>query len=116
MKNILFIAFIILTTSIVSAQSGGTTTVGVRIGNTSNGKTFNTNLASLSANNVEIYSEGEKIKGYLIYDANENLVMTNTVSLTHSTIVNVSSLEEGYYYVAIVSESDQVVVSSYFKI
>lgn len=116
MKNILIIAFIIFTTGIVSAQSNNNAAVGVRIGNTSNGKTFNTNVESLSTNNVEIKSDGEKIKGYMIYDANENLVLSNAISLTHSTTINVNSLDEGFYYVAVISESDQVIINTYFKL
>lgn len=112
MKNILFIAFLIIGSSFAFSQSA----VGVRIGGTNNGVTnFGTNVTNMTTQRVDVESEGEKMVGYVVLDENENVVKTKNINTSYITSVDVDNLESGFYYIAVVSESDQVSVNTYIK-
>lgn len=108
MKNILFIAFAIIGTSFAYSQA----TVGIRVGSGSSGITVVPN----SSNRVNVQSDNnEKFKTYVVFDENENVVLAKDINATQNTTIDMNSLEAGFYYVAVVTENDEVAVDTYVK-
>ncbi|WP_143736263.1 hypothetical protein [Moheibacter sediminis] len=89
------------------------TTVGVRIGSGSSG--FESNVTNITSNRVDVASEGEKMVGYVVFDENENVVKSKDINTSYNTSVDVNNLQSGFYYIAVVSENDQVSVNTYVK-
>lgn len=110
MKNILFIAFVIFASSFAFAQH---TTVGVRIGSGSSG--FDSTVTRTTNERVDVQSEGEKMVAYVVFDENENVVSVKDINTTYNVSVDVDDLQSGFYYIAVVSENDQVSVNTYVK-
>lgn len=115
MKKILFIAFVILSTGFAFSQAA----VGVRIGSGSSGVTgqsnFRTNVTNTTSQKVEVESEGEKMVAYVVFDENENVVESKDINTSYNTSVQVDNLQSGFYYIAVVSENDEVSVNTYVK-
>lgn len=109
MKNILFIAFVIIGSSFAFSQS----TVGIRIGGGNSG--FQSQVTNQTSNRVQVESEGEKMVSYVVFDENENVVKSKDVNTSYNASVEVDNLQSGFYYIAVVSENDQVSVNTYVK-
>lgn len=108
MKNLLFIAFAIIGSSFAFSQ----TAVGIRIGGTNNGVT----VSPMNSNRVAVQSVDEtKFKTYVVFDENENVVMSKEINATQNTTIETNTLEPGFYYVAVVTEDDEVAVDTYVK-
>lgn len=108
MKNILFIAFAIIGTSFAYSQ----TAVGIRVGSGSSG----VSAIPTSGNRVAVQSvDDTKFKTYVVFDENENVVMAKDINATQNTTINTESLQAGFYYVAVVTENDEVAVDTYVK-
>lgn len=111
MKNILFIAFLVFGSSFLSAQ----TAVGVRIGSGNSGVNFEARVTGQTNDKVEVESEGDKIMSYVVLDENENIVQSKNINTSHNASVDVDNLQSGFYYIALISENDEVSINTYVK-
>lgn len=109
MKNILFIAFVIIGSSFAFSQ----TAVGIRIGGGNGG--FQSNVTNVTSDRVQVESEDAKIKSYVVFDENENVIKSENINISHNASVEVDNLQSGFYYIAVVSEDDEVSVNTYVK-
>lgn len=114
MKHLVILLFVLFSSTVFSQH--GDKTVGIRIGNTSSGKYFDAQVnSSFGANTVSINAFGEDIVAYEIYNMDEELLAVQEVSATSGANFDSSGLEPGLYYVAVVSETDQVRVDVFYK-
>lgn len=112
MKHTLFILLLLFAGSALFAQQSN----GIRIGNGNSGKPFIPNVVtSNSTNQLEISATGEKISGFEIFDNNNELIVSTEIASTEEALVNINGLPQGVYSVAVVSESGQVQVNTFFK-
>lgn len=109
MKNILFIAFVIIGSSFAFSQS----TVGIRIGSGNSG--FESNVTNQTSNRVQVESEDVKMKSYVVLDENENVVKSKNINTSNTASVDVDNLQSGLYYIAVISEDDEVSINTYVK-
>ncbi len=109
MKNILFIAFVIIGSSFAFSQS----TVGIRIGGGNSG--FESNVTNQTSNRVQVESEDVKMKSYVVLDENENVVKSKNINTSNTASVDVDNLQSGLYYIAVISEDDEVSINTYVK-
>lgn len=64
---------------------------------------------------LEKATDGEGISAFEIYDSNYNIVGSSEIQGANRTTVNLNGLEEGMYYVAVISETDKVQVTTFVK-
>ena len=109
MKKLLLIAFLVFGSGFLMAQ----TAVGIRIGNGSSG--FDSRVTNSTSNRVEVESQDEKMVAYVVFDENENVIKSKEINESFNTSVEVENLQPGVYYIAVVSENDEVSVNVFVK-
>lgn len=110
MKHTLFILLFTFAFGFTFAQLNN----GVRLGAGSSGKTFIPEVTSLSSDEIEITSEGEKISGIEIFDVNGILIGSAVISDERANI-NINALQQGIYHVVVISESGQEQFNTFTK-
>lgn len=111
MRHTLSILFLLFAAGFLFAQQSN----GIRIGNGSSGKAFFPEVTMVSETQVEITSAGEKITGVEIFDNLGNMIGSAEISATENTSVNINGLQQGLYYVAVISESGQEEINTFIK-
>ncbi len=111
MKHTLFIFLFTLTFGFAAAQLNN----GIRIGSGSSGKTFTPEITSVSTDEIEITSSGEKISGIEIFDVEGSFVGSATISPDERTSININGLQQGIYQVVVISESGQEQFNTFAK-
>ncbi len=110
MRHALIITLFLLGTALFSQSNNG-----IRIGNGNSGFSPKVSLNTSNQLEMEKSADGEKISAFEIYDSNYNLVGSSQVQGTSKTSVNVNGLEQGMYYVSVISETDKVQVTPIIK-
>jgi len=110
MKHTLFILLFTFAFGYTLAQQNN----GVRLGAGSSGKTFIPEITSISSDEIEITSEGEKIAGLEIFDVEGNLIGSAAIS-NDKTSININGLQQGFYHVVVISESGQEQFNTFTK-
>lgn len=111
MKHTLFLILFTFAFGFMLAQQSN----GIRLGNGNSGKTFLSDVTSLSSNEIEITATGEKISGLEIVDVQGNFVGEATLSQVEKTSINISGLQQGVYHVVVISESGQEQFNTFTK-
>ena len=111
MKHTLFLILFTFAFGFMVAQQSN----GIRLGNGNSGKTFLSEVTSISSNEIEISASGETISGLEVFDVQGNLVGEAAISQEEKTSVNISGLQQGIYHVVIISESGQEQFNTFTK-
>lgn len=111
MKHTLFIFLFAFAFGFAAAQLNN----GIRIGAGSSGKTFSPEFSSISTNEIEIKSDGERISGLEIFDVEGGLVGSAAIAQEEKTSININGLQQGIYHVVVISESGQEQFNTFSK-
>ena len=111
MKQVVFLFLFSFAVGFTYAQQNN----GIRIGNGNSGKNFNPSVFTESPNQLEISTSDELITGVEIYDESNELIVASDLVSTDEASVDINGLQQGVYFVAIISESGQVQYNTFFK-
>lgn len=110
MRHALIITLFLFGTALFAQSNNG-----IRIGNGNSG--FYPKVSVNTSNQLELEksTDSEAISAFEIYDSNYNIVGSSEFEGVNRTTVNLNGLEAGMYYIAIISETDKVQVSTFVK-